>query len=336
MRACYYYDGQSSWGNAMVNQIGHLTTSYGVTHAGTMVSGAESFNWDSMGRLQGQMQCTPSTCAVGKGYPVYGTFDLLGNMTSSWDSSVGVYAAYDGANRLNSVTAGLGVNAGTPGPGAQQILNVATFSPFGGLLTATVGSSPTLSETRSYNPARGWLGSILVKNGGTQIYSLSGPSSGLINYAYNGNVLGVIDSVNGSWTYTYDGVNRLSTAVATGHSFAYSYTADGTTGRYGNMTCVDNGSQHSACTPTGITFNAANNRINSSGYTYDSNGNLLTTNALMRAMIYDTENRSLVTGTPVEVSAQPVAPQTTFMIPMAVVLPKRQARAPRSKNTSMT
>ncbi len=43
-------------------------------------------------------------------------------------------------------------------------------------------------------------------NGSTPIYSLSGPSSGLINHAGNGNVKNITDSVNGTWTYNYDGV----------------------------------------------------------------------------------------------------------------------------------
>jgi YD repeat-containing protein len=60
MRACYAYDGQSGWGNPMTNAIGHLTSSWGITHAGAVVSGNESFQWDAMGRLQAQVQCTPS------------------------------------------------------------------------------------------------------------------------------------------------------------------------------------------------------------------------------------------------------------------------------------
>ncbi len=198
---------------------------------GSVGHGVVRLGW--LGRPLGQVQCTPTTCGSSNGYPVYSSYNLLGNSTSTSDSSVAIHSAYDGANRLNTVTASLG-----PGLGAQPLLNVSAFSPFGGLTAATVGSNPTLSETRAYN-TRGWLGSISVKNGSTPIHSLSGPSSGLINYAGNGNVKNITDSVNGTWTYNYDGVNRLQTATVGGQNFNYSYTADGSNGQYGNMTCTE-------------------------------------------------------------------------------------------------
>jgi uncharacterized protein RhaS with RHS repeats len=114
--------------------------------------------------------------------------------------------------------------------------------------------------------------------------------------------MNVIDNINGTWAYTYDGVNRLSTATATGHSFQYTDDA------YGNMTCVDNGSLHSPCTPLGLTVSPSNNRITTSNYSYDNNGNLLTTNALMRAMVYDTGGRGTDTYFPISqsVTSRPV------------------------------
>ena len=165
------------------------------------------------------------------------------------------------------------------------MISITAYDPSGGLSAATLGNGFT--ETRAYTP-RTWLGSIYVKNGSTPVYSLYGPDTGnLIKYAGNGNVMNVTDSVNGTWAYTYNGVNRLNTAVATGHNFQYTDDA------YGNMTCVDNGSQHSPCTPSnpGLTISPSNNRITNSNYAYDNNGNLLTTNGLMRGMVYDTENR---------------------------------------------
>ncbi len=57
-------------------------------------------------------------------------------------------------------------------------------------------------------------------------------------YYYKDNVN---SSLSHSTLYTYDPLNRLSTAVATGNStynLAFSYTADGSSGggRFGNMT----------------------------------------------------------------------------------------------------
>src|SRR5208337_5462099 len=92
----------------------------------------------------------------------------------------------------------------------------------------------------------------------------------------NGNVMGYWyqDSVNSSFshtaTYGQDGVNRLSTATATGNStynLAFSYDA------YGNMACVQNGSTNGPCPQW--TYNTSTNQLSSStGCTYDAAGNL--------------------------------------------------------------
>jgi RHS repeat-associated protein len=80
-------------------------------------------------------------------------------------------------------------------------------------------------------------------------------------------------SLSHTATFGYDGVNRLTSAFATGNStynLSFSYTQDGSTGNYGNMTCVVNGSTNGLC-PT-YTFNPASNQI--TGYTYDASGNV--------------------------------------------------------------
>ena len=53
------------------------------------------------------------------------------------------------------------------------------------------------------------------------------------------------------------------------------------------MTCSNTGSM--ACTPISFAISTSTNRITTSGYTYDSNGNLLTDNT--HGYVYDTENR---------------------------------------------
>src|SRR5438128_8531250 len=78
-------------------------------------------------------------------------------------------------------------------------------------------------------------------------------------------------------TDTYDSLNRLGTAVAknlsgsTLWSQTYSYTADGSNGRYGNMSCSGSG----LC--TSMTYSATTNRIATIGSqtpSYDAAGNL--------------------------------------------------------------
>ena len=96
----------------------------------------------------------------------------------------------------------------------------------------------------------------------------------------NGNVAGyyfndaVHTGLKHSATYTYDSVNRLSTAAATG-SIAYSqtfpYTGDGSTGQYGNVGCTASPAEVNCLGPN---YSATTNRITTSGYTYDAAGDV--------------------------------------------------------------
>jgi len=139
-----------------------------------------------------------------------------------------------------------------------------------------------LTESRSYNN-RGWLGSIAVGS----VYSLTIPPPP-VGYAGNGNVLIANDSENGNWTYNYDTLNRLQTAVIGGQTFTYTPDA------YGNMSCT--APQGMACTPLGLAFNNTpqNNQISTSGYKYDAVGNLLSDNT--HGYVYDAENRLACVG----------------------------------------
>ena len=90
----------------------------------------------------------------------------------------------------------------------------------------------------------------------------------------NGDVAGyyyndvVNTGLNHKATYTYDGVNRLKTAAATGSStYSQTFTLDA----YGNMACSASPSEVECLAPT---YSATNNRITTSGYTYDSAGNV--------------------------------------------------------------
>jgi len=192
------------------------------------------------------------------------------------------------AGRLSSLSVSFNVSPpalNSAGPGSQALLNITAHSPFGGLATATLGTGNSqLNETRNYDN-RERLGSISLVNPSNNftVYSLG------LGYAGNGNVLSANDSQNSSWTYTYDGVNRLQTAVTTGQSFTYTPDA------WGNMTCTNTGSL--PCTPLGLGFNAATNQIADDGiHQYDPVGNL--TQDGTHGYVYDAENRlTCVVGT---------------------------------------
>jgi RHS repeat-associated protein len=282
-RACYAYDGAgwSGWSDPFSNAVGHLTASWSVQHDGTVVAANEFYQFDQMGRMQAGRQCTPGTCGL-TSYPIAAGYDLAGNQVNFWDSSMIRYSSYDEVNRLSNFTASFNVSEpteqvpGQAGPGSQALLNISTHSPFGGLTNASLGNG--LAETRNYN-TRGWLGSISVGS----IYSLT------MGYAGNGNVTSAVDSVNGTWGYGYDPLNRLHTATVTAQSFTYSPDP------WGNMTCTNSGSL--PCTPLGMSFNTATNQIAPDGlHTYDVAGNLITDGT--HGYVYDAENRiTCVVGT---------------------------------------
>ena len=284
VRAVYAYDGYSSPFGASTQgppAVGHLTGSWSVNHDGTVVAAEEFYNFDAMGRAQAGRQCTPGTCGL-TNYPLTMAYNYLSNETSFSDPAQTRTTDYDTTDRLLSFAAKL------PSMGNQNLLTVPAngYGPLG-LLTATLGNG--LTETRGYNLQRTWLNSVQVGS----VYSFSIPT-----FDGNGSVLTANDSTNGNWTYQYDSVNRLKTATIGGQNFNYSYTADGSNGQFGNMTCTAPTGTNYSCTPLGLAFNASNNQINvgtncqvnpTGPYCYDPAGDLLNDNT--HGYVYDLENR---------------------------------------------
>jgi hypothetical protein len=92
------------------------------------------------------------------------------------------------------------------------------------------------------------------------------------------------DSVMGTWTYSYDDFNRLTSGTAAagaddGLVLVWSYD------RYGNRwTQTASGSGNATAVQPSLTFSGNNNRID--GFTYDAAGNLL--NDGRNSYTYDT------------------------------------------------
>src|SRR5581483_11104167 len=102
----------------------------------------------------------------------------------------------------------------------------------------------------------------------------------------NGKLTGSYDHIAGQQvTYTYDALGRLSTAkTAVTTQWGFSWTYDG----FGNRTqqTLTQGSGPTAS----FSVDAATNRINSTGYTYDANGNPTSYGSGV-TLTYDVENR---------------------------------------------
>jgi RHS repeat-associated protein len=123
-----------------------------------------------------------------------------------------------------------------------------------------------INLARSYDPARGWLNNLTAASSMTSYLSLQ------YSYNSNGQATTVTDSVNPGQavtSYTYDNLDRLSTATTPNRSLSWTY--DG----FGNRTSQSGSAASGQPTPpsSSLSYNASN-QITTSGYVYDANGNL--------------------------------------------------------------
>lgn len=272
----YWYDVAPSWMTNATNLIGRLANSSNAYGGGTSGQAtATAYSYDAMGRALEKWQQTPSVSPGG--LPVYSTFDLVGNLTTTTTAAgTAITHWYDSANRLTKVTSGL--NDAQHPPTLYTVDASVGYYPSGALRKATYGNG--LTETFALNnrlqPCR------MNLNSSGSYYSnctSSTPTGNVVDYTLGYNA-GLGDNGNVvSWTaggqqaftrsYTYDNMNRLQTMTDSASGQAckgLSWTVDA----WGNLT---------AQTPTGgtcFTFSSGastNNRLNS--YQYDAAGNVL-------------------------------------------------------------
>ena len=272
---------------------GRLT--HTTTTSGSTILTATVQDYDQMGRTQHYWQCTPLNCGTSSIWAALYNYDAAGGVTS-WNHPAGftITQIINGAREVSQVTSSVN-DASDPGT-----LATVTYTPFGSvstLLNGCAGSGCTnLLETYFYNPRlqmavaeQGtagndaghycWVYNYYVGDANATACSES-PSGWPTGTNNNGNVAGyyfndaVHTGLKHSATYTYDTVNRLSSAIATGsiaYNQTFTYTGDGSTGQYGNLTCAASPAEVNCLAPT---YNAANNRITTSGYAYDAAGDV--------------------------------------------------------------
>ncbi len=249
-------------------------------------------DYDPMGRIKDYWQCTPLNCNSSMWAVLY-NYDLAGDVTS-WNHPAGftITQSIDGARHIKQVTSSLSdsTHPGTLATGPNNSIQYTAWGAVSQLLNGCAGSG-CIQLLETYHPNKR-LQTDMVELGvtgtpaskGCRVYNFypgSNPSSCAAptgTTGNNGNVTGLYfnDNVNTTLshtaTYTYDSVNRLTAAAATGNSTyskAYTYTGDGSTGQYGNISCTGG---LPAC--VNFTYNVANNRITTSGYAYDLAGNV--------------------------------------------------------------
>ena len=191
-----------------------------------------TFSYDPMGRVLSKQECIPGDCS-GK-INVAATYDSAGDMltlTNGWSPHPIAWTyQYDGFARLKSVISGVAVES------ISKLFDASSTSPpsYGpeGLEYASFGYNtatnlPLLTFQHHADSRLRPIFSGYFNSSGTALYTYCMP--GTVNpnctstgspYTQNGNVANVIDSVTGTWSFTYDTLNRLASGTASSGSYS--------------------------------------------------------------------------------------------------------------------
>jgi RHS repeat-associated protein len=239
--------------------------------------GSENYTYNNFGQMT-QLQKIIGTTTYNTGY----LYNLAGEMTQiTYPSGRVVVQSVDTIGRLCAIGAsGSTCTTGTTyatGYGYNAAQELTGFN-YGNGVAATFG----------YSNDRLQLTSLNYKKGTSTLFGLT--------YSYgsagsnNGQIQSITDSVdNGrSVAYTYDPLARISTAVTTGSTGYPKWGLQWAYDRYGNALSE---TQTAGAPPHySVSVDVASNRINTSGYAYDPNGNM--TNDGTNTLVYDAENRA--------------------------------------------
>jgi YD repeat-containing protein len=296
--ATFSYDQTSatigSWSGTLTNPMGRLTKA--VTTAGGNVQTAVVYSYDSMGRPTGYWQCTPYNCGSASIWSVPTSYDLAGDVTG-WTHPLdfSITNTISPAQRITQISSDLGGST-YPANLAQNI----TYTPWGALHTLLNGCYGTgqnvgciqVQETYRHNNC---LQPLMIELGTTSnnsanyclvynYYSGSNPASCAVpspGTGNNGDVMGywyndnTNSTLNHTATYSYNTLNRLSTAQAKdlNQTCLWGVSMPPSTGydRWGNLlnrtvTCGTATTLSRSINPPG------SNRI--SGFSYDAAGNV--------------------------------------------------------------
>ena len=116
------------------------------------------------------------------------------------------------------------------------------------------------------------------------------------SYLPNGNVSTYTNNLVAGrpQSFTYDALNRVSTAVSQATSGTYCWGQSFAYDRYGNLTTINSTQSGSQCGAPGLSLSVnANNQITTAGYSYDVAGNQAAdaSNAPSLTYVWDAEGR---------------------------------------------
>ncbi len=236
-----------------------------------------------MGRVVGIWACAPATCGTGyqTARPLSFAYDWAGNLTQESDNVSGtINYGRSIAGEVTSITNSTYTNLPYNPP---NLVSSVVNGP-DGPVSYTLGNG--LNVYRSYDTLGRLYGQWVCNGpaaqnctGGTEVYGTAGQWKGSQLQLLSDTVLGQ------HITYGYDGLNRLTSRTVTfGTVQNYTYTYD----QYGNrltQTPLQGGYTFDP------TISSANNRITTSGFTYDAAGNM--TNDTVHSYTYDAEGNIL-------------------------------------------
>lgn len=287
----YTYDQSACLGQPSCYNIGHRTRI-------DDVGGAEEFSYDTMGREIGEERFTGSASKT-TSY----AYDLAGDMTSlTYPSGRTITYTYDSAGRpseAQDTTNNINYEIGSCANGISN--SGVCYAPNGSVAQEQNGSN--LVSTYIYNTRfqpcwmYGTTGTALPTN---TTCTAGDPGSGnILDLQYNfnlgagdnGNVVGITNKRDSTRTqsFTYDPLNRIATAktsATTGSNcWGETYTID----QWGNLTVIGALSGYSGCTQENLSVSATtNNQLSSTGFSYDTSGNMLNDGA--HAYAYNAES----------------------------------------------
>jgi RHS repeat-associated protein len=269
-RWTYYYDGNTSDTTFTAqNGWGRLTeVAFG---SDGVLAGNYLYSYNTAGRVTTQrLQVPMPPNQTPFNFDATYAWDNEGRMTSlGYPVSGPVYAfGFDSMGRLSTMQEN-GTQMATAGYNwASQMTSLAY---------------DTLSESRTYDPVTLQLKRILTTNGGGSVMDMT------YNYAAgqnNGRITSSTDGVLGETVnYTYDSLNRLSTAQATNNAWGQSFSFD-VNGNLTGATVTAGSAPHFS-----TSFDGSNHQ---SGTTYDANGNPIgwpNPPSSNSSAMYDVENR---------------------------------------------
>jgi RHS repeat-associated protein len=248
-----------TYDNAPANGIGRLATWTSGTHSGTK-------SYDSMGRVTVETRNINSS-----NYSAQWSYNLAGQvLTTTYPNGWTTSNNYDGVGNLENISSSFtgSIVSNVDRNAAGQPTLVAYGN--GVNNTRTYNSGLQLSNLRVYGPGGDYLNKTYNYNAGT---------------ANNGRIISVTDNLdaNNTVSYTYDSLNRLTTAQTAGPAWGLSWTYD----RYGNRT--EQISTKGSPPTNSLSVNITTNRVN--GWGHDLTGNVQTDGR--NSYSYDAENRVL-------------------------------------------